>query len=79
MSEQNHWDRRMSPTRRANDMEELSLIRERLARIETTLEHIADRVECAKTATGTAGSVVVPVAVVVMVVEILKELITRLG
>lgn len=78
MSEQNHWDRRMSPTRRADDMEELSLIRERLARIETTLEHIADRVECAKTAKG-SGSVVVPVAVVVMVVEILKELITRLG
>lgn len=55
---------------------EIVSIRERLARIETTLDMIKKSLEC--TAKGASpGSIVLPVTVVVAAIELAKEVVTR--
>lgn len=57
-------------------IDEMTTIRERLARIETTLEHIAARLDCAQKEKG-SGSIVLPVALVVGIMELVVQLGTR--
>lgn len=57
--------------------DEITGIRERLARIEATLEHISYRID-QPAARPTAGSVVLPVAVVVAVIELLTNLVGKI-
>ena len=56
--------------------EEIVSIRERLVRIETTLEHVADVIEDLQTRR--RGSIVLPIAIVVALVEAATNIIGRM-
>jgi hypothetical protein len=66
--------------------EELTTIRERLARVETTLEHLGDQISAAVARLDAArcqkekdrgGHIIVPVAVIVGLMELITQLVQR--